>query len=103
MGAIGQQRHGVIGKAADDLDHHEDGGDDGRPFGAGLGAGMPAAQKDVIARPDAVVVGACGLIMVMVMIVIMGMPMCVIVKAVPMGMIVRHGDSLAPSGRKSAP
>jgi hypothetical protein len=72
---------------------------------------MAAAQKDVVARPDAVVVGPCGLIMMMVMIVIMGMPMvvpvgmpmCVIVKAVPMGMIVRHGDSLAPSGRKSAP
>jgi hypothetical protein len=93
----------MIGKAADDLDHHEDGGDDGRPFGACLGAGMAAAQKDVVTRPDAVVVRACGPIMMMAMIVVMGMPMCVIVKPVPMGMIVRHGDSLAPSGRKSAP
>jgi len=37
------------------------------------------------------------------MIVVMGMPMRVIVKAVPMGVIVRHGASLAPSGRKIAP
>jgi len=40
--------------------------------------------------------------MVMVMTVPMGMPMCVIVKAVPMDVIVRHDASLAPSGYKSA-
>ena len=47
------------------------------------------------------VVGSRGL--VMIMIVPMGMPMGVIVKAVPVGVIVRHDASLAPSGRKSAP
>ena len=68
---------------------------------------MAAAQKDMVARPDAVVVGSCRLITMMAMIVVMGMTMgmsmCVIVKAVPVGVIVRHGVSLAPSGRKSAP
>lgn len=55
------------------------------------------------------VVGSRGLVMIMVMgmtmvvAVPMGMPMCVIVKAVPVSVIVRHGVSLAPSGRKSAP
>jgi hypothetical protein len=42
-------------------------------------------------------------IMGMTMVVPMGMPMRMIVKAVPVGVIVRHGVSLAPSGRKSAP
>jgi hypothetical protein len=96
----------VIGKAADNFDHHEQGGDDGGPFGARLGAGMAAAQEDVIARPDAMIVRTGRVIMlmsmVMVMTVPMGMPMCVIVKAVPMDVIVRHDASLAPSGYKSA-
>ena len=62
----------------------------------------------MVARPDAVVVRTCGLIMMMVMIMvvpmrmIMGMPVRVIVKAVPVGVIVRHAASLAPSGRKIA-
>src|SRR5581483_12219845 len=101
MGAVGQKRHGVVGKAADDLDHHEQGRDDGGPFGARLSAGMTAAQKDMVARPDAMGMGIGGVIMV-VMIVVMGMAMTVIVKAVPMGMIVRHGASLARSRRKIA-
>lgn len=57
------------------------------------------------------VVRSRGLVMMMIMVmgmsmvvaVPMGMPMCVIVKAVPVGVIVRHDTSLAPSGRKSAP
>ena len=59
------------------------------------------------------VVGSRGLVMVMIMVMVMGMtmvvavpmgmPMCAIVKVVPVGVIVRHGVSLAPSGRKSAP
>jgi len=61
------------------------------------------------------VVRSRGLVMIMIMVmgmtigmtmvvaVPMGMPMCVIVKAVPVSVIVRHGVSLAPSGRKSAP
>jgi len=46
------------------------------------------------------------MMMVMFMVVpmrmIMGMPVRVIVKAVPVGVIVRHAASLAPSGRKIA-
>ena len=97
MRAVSQQRHGVIGKAARDLHDHEQGGDDGRPFGARLGAGMPAAQKDMVTSPDAVVVGTGGLIMMMAMImgmtmvVPMGMPVRMIMKAVVVG----HGVSLA--------
>ena len=59
------------------------------------------------------VVRSRGLVMTMIMVMVMGMtmvvavpmgmPMCVIVKAVPVSVIVRHGASLAPSGRKSAP
>jgi hypothetical protein len=72
---------------------------------------MPAAQEDMIARPDAVIMGISGVIMMMAMTAVMGMtmivpvgmPMCVVVKAVPVGVIVRHGVSLAPSGRKIAP
>jgi hypothetical protein len=65
---------------------------------------MAAAQEDVVARPDAMIVRAgCVIVrMSMIMPVPMGMPMCVIVKAVPMDVIVRHGASLAPSGYKSA-
>lgn len=44
-----------------------------------------------------------GVIMMMVVGVTMVVPMGMIVKAVPMGVIVRHGASLAPSERKSAP
>ena len=62
----------------------------------------------MIARPDAVVVRTCGLIMMMVMtmIVVMGMPMRMIV-GMPMVVIVKavvvgHSGSLAPSGRKIA-
>ena len=64
----------------------------------------------MVARPDAVVVRTCGLIMMMVMImtmvVPMGMPMGMIV-GMPMGVIVKavvvgHGASLAPSERKIA-
>ena len=63
----------------------------------------------MIACPDTVIMGVSGVIMMMTvvmgmtMVVPVGMPMCVIVKAVPVGVIVRHGASLAPSGRKSAP
>jgi len=39
---------------------------------------------------------------IMIMAVGMIVPMGVIVKAVPMDVIVRHGVSLAPSGHKSA-
>ena len=78
----------------------------GGPFGARLGAGMTAAQKDMITRPDAVVMRAGGRVIVL-MVMIMGMTMVVvvgmIVQGVPMGVIVRHSASLAPSGHKSAP
>ena len=86
----------MIGKAADDLDHHEKGGDDGGPFGAGFRAGMTFAQENMIARPHAMIMRRGGVIMVMVMpvIVIMGVPMCM------QGVIVRHDLSLARSARK---
>jgi len=61
----------------------------------------------MIARPDAMVMGARGLILMMVMTVIMGMtmgvPMGVPMRMIVKAMVVRHGVSLAPSGRKSAP
>src|SRR5476651_351078 len=84
MRAIGQERHGVIGKAGGDLHAHEDSGDDGGPFGAGLGAGMAAPQEDVIAGPDAMVMrtrarlcAGVPMIMAMTMIVSVVMPMVV--------------------------
>jgi hypothetical protein len=67
---------------------------------------MTAAQKDMVARPDAVVVGTGCVIMVVVIMVMgmtMGVPMCVPVRMIVKAMVVRHGVSLAPSGRKSAP
>jgi hypothetical protein len=72
---------------------------------------MAAAQKDMVARPDAMIMGG-GVIMVMimgmpmVMPIVMGVPMAMVVpvrmvvKAVPVGMIVRHRVSLAPTVRK---
>src|SRR6201999_2497211 len=89
--AIGQKRHGVIGEAADDLDHHEKGGDDGGPFGAGLRARMAFTQEDMIACPYTMIVRCAAPIMVVVMIVLMPMPMPVTVQ----GVIVRHDTSLA--------
>ena len=84
MGAIGEQRHGVIGKPADDLHHHEKGGDDGGPFGAGLGMAVALAQKDMVAGPDAVTMSIflrllvamrMAVVMPMIMPVSMGMTM----------------------------
>ena len=53
------------------------------------------------------VMGARGLILMMVMTVIMGMtmgvPMGVPMRMIVKAMVVRHDVSLAPSGRKSAP
>ena len=83
MGAVGQQRHGVIGQAADDLDRHEQGRDNGGPFGAGFGAGMALAQKDMVLCPDAVIV--CGRLMRMAVIMAMIMIVAVPVR-MPVGM-----------------
>jgi hypothetical protein len=110
MGAVGQQRHGVIGKAASNLHTHEHSGDDGGPFGAGLGAGMSFAKEDMVAGPDAMVMRpalVCRpvlmvVIMAVPMVVIMGMPMRVPM-TVPMTVqcvVVRHDASLALNRRK---
>jgi hypothetical protein len=88
MGAIGQKRHGVIGKAADDLHAHEYGGNNRRPFGAGLGAGVALTQEDMVAGPDAMVMWLFG-IMRVAMIVIMPMLMVMIAMLMVMGMTVR--------------
>ena len=53
----------------------------------------------MVARPDAVVVRTCGLIMMMVMFMVVPMRM---IMGMPVGVIVRHVASLAPSGRKIA-
>ena len=101
MSAIGQKRHGVIGKAADDLHAHEHSGNNRRPFGASLGAGMTLAQEDMVAGPDAMVVWLFG---IMIMAVIVPMVMVMIAMLMVMGMtvrmpiqgvVVRHGVSLA--------
>ncbi len=57
MHAIGQERHGVIGKAAADLDHHEDGGHQRRQLGLAFRAAMACAQENMILGPHAMVVG----------------------------------------------
>ena len=99
MGAIGQKRHGVIGKATGDLHAHEDGGNNRGPFGAGFGAGMALTQKHMVAGPDAMVVWLLGIMTVlmammmvmavMIVVMVMGMTMRMIVTA--QGVIVRHG------------
>jgi hypothetical protein len=65
----------------------------------------------MVPRPDAMIMGIAimvmavvmGMTMVVPMRMVVGMLMGVIVKTVPVGVIVRHGASLAPSGRKIAP
>src|SRR3954469_16366814 len=97
MGAVGEQRHGVIGKAADDLHHHEHCRDDGGPFGACLGPGMALAQKDMVAGPDAVIVILMGMVVAVIMTVIMFM-IVVMSMRVPMrgqSVIVRHKTQLS--------
>ena len=108
MGAIGQQRHGVIGQAAGDLHAHEHGGDNRRPFGLGFGAGVTLAQKDVVTGPHTMIVRLFGLMAVVMPMMVVVMTVRVIVAMVMgmtvrmpfvgvlvMGMIVRHGASLA--------
>ena len=74
-----------------------------------FGAAMAAAQEDMVARPDAVVMGLVGVIVMMVMIMvvpmrmIMGMPVRVIVKAVPVGVIVRHGRQFSAKRAQNRP
>ena len=110
MRAVGQKRHGMIGKAADDLHAHEYGGNNRRPFRAGFRPGMTLAQEHVIAGPDAVIVWLFG---IMVVVVLMIMPtmvvMAVIMMAVVMimgvivtaqGMVMCHRRSLARYQRK---
>lgn len=75
---------------------------------------MSLAQKDMVAGPDAMVVGArfpgmaVPVIMPMIMLVIMvvamsmGMPIGVTVSMRMPCVVVRHRDSLAPYGRKVA-
>src|SRR5579859_428554 len=110
MGAVGQQRHGVIGKAANNLHAHEHCRDDGGPFGAGLGTGMSFAKEDMVAGPDAMVMRSALVrrpvimivSMIMPMVVIMGMPVVVPVR-MPMRMqcvVMRHDASLAFNRRK---
>jgi ABC-type nickel/cobalt efflux system permease component RcnA len=96
----------VIGKAANDFDSHEQGGDYGGPFGAGFGAGMALAQKDMVPCPDAVIVRGrlmrmtmaviMPMIMIMIMIVAMGVGMPMRMQSV----VVRHAATLARYRRK---
>ena len=77
--AVGQKRHGMIGKAADDLHAHEDGGNNRRPFGAGFRPGMALAQEHMVMGPDAMVVWLFG---IMVVVMMMIMPMMVVMVVV---------------------
>lgn len=112
MRAIGQKRHRVVRKPADNLHAHEYGGNNRRPFGFGFGAGMSLAQEHMIAGPDAVIVRLFGntamTVMVVIvmpmtgMTVIMMMIMAMMIVAMGMtvrmpvqGVIVRHDASLA--------
>jgi hypothetical protein len=101
MSAIGQKRHGVIGKAAENLHAHKYGGNNRGPFGAGLGAGMTLAQEDMVAGPNAMVMWLFGItrmavIMLMVMVMIaMPMVMGMTARMPIQGVVVRHGGSLA--------
>src|SRR3954463_10141928 len=95
MGAVGQQRHGMIGKAASNLDHHEDGRDDGRPSGLCFGPRMAMSQEQMVAGPDSMTVAvflAMPMIVSMVMPVVMSMQ--AVLMDVPMHVILRHDLSL---------
>ena len=58
VNAIGQKRHGAVGKARTDFHHHEQRSDQGRQLGARFRTIMSVAQKDMVAGPDAVAVRA---------------------------------------------
>lgn len=99
VGAVGQKRHGTIGKAADDLHAHEDGGNDRRPFGTGFGPGMALAQEHMVTGPDAMVVGRFGGVVMIAVMTMVLMALVVAVMAVRMtmrmivtvqGVVVRH-------------
>jgi len=80
-------------KAADDLDRHEDGGDDGGRPGLAFRAVMAVAEKNMIASPAAMIVRAGTAIMAVAMVVpMMGMPR--------MNVIMRHDSSLAQKRQK---
>jgi len=82
----------MIGKAADDLDRHEQGGDGcGQPRFA-FRPVMAMAQKDMVPRPAAMIMHTCRPVMAMVVMVVV-MPVMDVTR---MNMLVRHGASLTP-------
>jgi hypothetical protein len=85
MHAIGQQRHGVKEQAADNLHHHEQGGDQRRQLGPAFRTAVTGAKEDMAARPFAMIMR--GPIMGVTVIVMMSMCVCVVAHATIIGQI----------------
>ena len=96
MHAIANSAMESIGQARqDDLDRHEDKGDDGRQPRLVFGPVVTLAQKDMVASPAAMVMRRRGMTMA-----VMVMAMVVTVMDMPgMNVLVRHGVSLAPNSK----